>query len=90
MSGAGFVEGDYSAIADEQLDEIEASDPELYNDFLTICELIFTNPDYAQTMSAAIRADVGILMRVAVPGRYPYKVFWSTSGPRVEAVFPYP
>lgn len=83
---SSFVEGEYSAIADEQLDEIEASGPELYNDILPICELIFTNPEYAQSMSAAIRADVGILMRVAVPERYPCTIFWSTSGPRIDSI----
>lgn len=85
----GAVEGSYSRVADEQLDEIEASDPGLYNDLLTICELIFTDPSRAQSMSAAVRTEQGIVFRLAVPGRPPYKVFWSSDGPRIEAVFPY-
>lgn len=83
------VGGSYSEVADEQLDEIEVSDPSLYNDILTVCELIFTDTFHAQSMSAAVRAEHGIVFRLAVPRRHPYKVFWSSGGPRVEAVFPY-
>jgi len=83
------VEGAYSEIADQQLDELERSDPALYNDILTMCEMVFTDPGRAQSMSAAVRAEHGIVFRLAVPGRHPYKVFWSSDGPRVEAVFPY-
>lgn len=82
------VDGAYSEIADQQLDETERSDPELYNDILTMCELVFVDPDRAQSMSAAVQTDEGIVFRLAVPGRYPYKVFWTSDGPRVEAVFP--
>lgn len=81
---------DYSAVADQQLDELQAADPELYNDILTICELVFDHPSRAQAMSAAVRTPAGIVFRLAVPGRSPYKVFWSSSGPRIEAVFPHP
>ena len=90
MSPGGSVSGDYSKVADAQLDELEAADPELYNDVLTVCDLIFRFPERAQSMSSAIRTDQGIRLRIAVPGRHPYKVFWSTDGPRVEAVFPHP
>lgn len=83
------LEGSYSAVADEQLDELEASDPQLYNDILTVCELVFTQPERAQSMSTAIRSEQGIVLRLAVPGRAPYKVFWTSSGPRIEAVFPH-
>lgn len=83
------VQGAYSEIADQQLDELERSNPALYNDVLTMCELVFTDPGRAQTMSAAVRAEQGIVFRLAVPGRHPYKVFWRSDGPRVEAVFPY-
>ena len=82
--------GDYSQVADEQLDEIESTDASLYNDILTICEMIFTNPDRAQAMSSAIQTGQGIRLRLAVPGHHPYKVFWATDGPRIEAVFPHP
>ena len=83
------VDGRYSEIADEQLDAIELSNPALYNDILTVCEMVFTDPGRAQSMSAAVQAEHGIVFRLAVPGRHPYKVFWSSDGPRIEAVFPY-
>ena len=84
------TEGAYSLVADEQLDAIEASHPELYNDLLTVCEFVFAEPGRAQSMSAAVRTEHGIVFRLAVPSRHPYKVFWSLPGPRIEAVFPYP
>lgn len=90
MSDDNATEGEYSAVADEQLDELEASDPRLYNDILTVCESIFAHASSAQSMSAAIQTDQGVVFRLAVPGRHPYKVFWSSAGPRIEAVFPYP
>ena len=80
----------YSEVADEQLDEIQARDPDLYNDILTICELIFTQPARAQSMSTAISIQDGIVLRLAVPGQAPSKVFWTSTEPRIEAVFPHP
>jgi hypothetical protein len=80
----------YSEIADQQLDEIQARDPDLYNDVLTICELIFTNPGRAQSMSTAITTRDGVVLRLAVPSHPPFKVFWTSALPRVEAVFPHP
>jgi hypothetical protein len=86
---ANEVVGDYAEVANEQLDELEAAEPQLYNDILTVCELIFNSPERAQSMSTAIRTDEGIRFRLAVPTRHPYKVFWSSDGPRIEAVSPY-
>lgn len=83
------LEGSFSAIADQQLDRLQIDDPALYNDVLTVCELIFSDPTRAQSMSAAIRTDRGVVFRLAVPGRFPHKVFWVWSGPRIEAVFPH-
>ena len=80
----------YSEVADRQLDELQVSDPELYNDVLTICELVFEHPSRAQAMSTAIQTPDGVVLRLAVPGRFPYKVFWTSSEPRIEAVFPHP
>lgn len=80
---------DYSEVADQQLDELQVSDPDLYNDILTICELVFDHPSRAQAMSAAVQTPGGIVLRLAVPGRFPYKVFWTSSGPRIEAAFPH-
>lgn len=81
---------DYSEVADRQLDELHVSDPDLYNDILTICELVFDHPSRAQAMSTAVKTPDGIVLRLAVPGRFPYKVFWTSSGPRIETVFPHP
>lgn len=81
---------DYSGVADEQLDGLETSDPSLYNDILTMCELVFVNPGRAQAMSTAIQTPQGVVFRLPVPGRHPYKVFWTSEGPRIEAVFPHP
>lgn len=86
----GESAGSYSEVADAQLDEIEAADSQLYNDILTVCELVFTDPERAQSMSAAIRTDHGIVLRLAVPVHAPYKVFWTSEEPRIEAVFPHP
>ena len=79
---------EYSEVADEQLNDLEATNAALYNAVLTACELIGQNPSLAQSMSAAVRTDSGIVFRFPVPDRYPYKVFWSSDGPRIEAVFP--
>lgn len=90
----GAVEGPFSEVADQQLDAIEASDPELLDDVLAACELVFTNPGRAQGMSSAIQTSGGIRVRLPVSDRAPYKVFWSADGddghPRIEAVFPHP
>lgn len=40
----GGVEGDFSEIADEQLNELEQRDPALYADVLTVCEAVFPYP----------------------------------------------
>ena len=80
----------YSEIANEQLDEIDASDAELYNDVRVLCECILDHPDMALSLSRALTTKVGIRLRLAVPGHRPYKAFWSSGGPRVEAVFPHP
>jgi hypothetical protein len=91
VSGVAPVsDGEYSEVADAQLDELEESDPDLYNDVMDVCEAIFASPARAQGMSAAVQTADGIVFRLAVPGRHPYKVFWSSDGPRIEAIFPYP
>lgn len=38
------IEGEYSEIADQQLDNLEERDPTLYNDVLAVCEAIFPYP----------------------------------------------
>ncbi len=80
----------HSEIADAQLDEIEnGDDPELYDALLVVGEFVLANPVQAQARSSALTTLEGICFRVAVPGHHPYKVFWSSDGPRIEAVFPY-
>jgi hypothetical protein len=81
---------DYSEVADRQLDDLQASVPDLSNDILTICELVFDQPGRAQAMSTAVQTPDGIVLRLAVPGRSPYKVFWTSDGPRIEAVSAHP
>jgi hypothetical protein len=80
----------YSEVADEQLDEIETGDLDLYRDVLTICRLVFASPGQARSLSTALTTKDGILLRLTVPGHAPYKVFWTSAEPRVEAVFPHP
>lgn len=88
---SGSVKGAYSQIADQQIDELEAGpDVDLYNAVLDACELIFRFPGKAQSLSTAISTREGVRLRYPVPGHPPYKVFWSSDGPRIEAVFPHP
>lgn len=86
-------DGSYSAVADEQLDELETgADADLYDAVLDACELVFVAPGMAQARSTAINAVEGIRFRLPVAGHPPYKVFWSKTeeGTRIEAVFPHP
>jgi hypothetical protein len=80
----------YSAVADEQRDEIEARDLDLCRDILTICRIIFTSPGQARSLSTALTIKEGIVSRLAVPGHAPYKVFRTSAIPRAEAVLPHP
>ncbi|MDA3642008.1 MULTISPECIES: hypothetical protein [Mycobacterium] len=90
MNDTGDFSGDYSEIADAQLNALEAGpDPGLYNAVLDACELILRFPGQAHALSSAIRTDAGIRLRLPVTGYPPYKVFWSTAGPRLEATFPH-
>lgn len=85
------AEGDYSQIADAQFDALESGpDRNWYNGVLDTIEFIFRLPGQAQSLSTAITTPAGIRMRLPVLGHLPYKVFWSTDGPRIEAVFPHP
>jgi hypothetical protein len=62
---------DYSEVADRQLDELHVADPDLYEDILTICELVSDHPSRARSTSAAVQTPDGIVFRLAVPGRFP-------------------
>ena len=81
----------YSQVANKQLNSLEAgSDVDVYNAILDACELIFRLPAQAQARSTAITTTEGIRLRLPVAGHPPYKVFWSSDGPRIEALFPHP
>lgn len=82
-------EDSYSEVAGQQLDALEAGpDIDLYNAVLDACELILTMPAQARARSTAIKTDQGVGLRLPVVGHPPYRVFWSSDGPRIEAVFP--
>lgn len=86
-----MTDGDYSETADQQLDALErGADGDLYNAVLDACELVFLAPALAQARSTAVTTREGIVLRLPVAGHPPYKVFWTTRGPRIEAVFPHP
>jgi len=58
---------------------------------LDACELVFRLPAKAQSLSTTIVTASGeTVLRLPVAGHPPYKVFWSSAGPRIEAVFPHP
>ena len=85
------VEGDYSEVADAQLDALEIGpDADLYNSVLDTIEFIFRLPGQAQSLSTAITTPDATRMRLPVIGHPPDKVFRSTDGPRIEAIFPHP
>jgi hypothetical protein len=80
----------YSRVADDQLDALEeASDLDLYNAVLDACHLVFEQPAQAQALSTGITTGQGIQV-LPVAGHPPYKVFWSSDGPHIEAIFPRP
>jgi hypothetical protein len=82
---------DYSEVADRQLDVLESGpDAALYNAVLDACDLVFRLSAQARARSTAITTREGPRLRLPVAGHPPYKVFWSTDGPRIEAVFPHP
>lgn len=81
----------YSRVADAQLDALETgSNLDLFNAVLDACDLIFRFTGRAQSLSTAIVTVDGMRLRLPVAGHPPYKVFWSSEGPRIEAVFPRP
>ena len=84
-----MTRGAYSRVADAQLDDIEQrGGAALYNAVLDACELVFSDPATARRASAAITAREGMRLVLPVLGHSPVKVFWSSEGPRIEAVFP--
>jgi hypothetical protein len=84
----------YSEVADQQLDALGRDDPEAYRDVVLLCGLVFDRPGQARAMSSAITTSRGVVLRLAVLGRHPLKIFWTPQGadgdPRVEAVLDHP
>lgn len=82
---------DASQLAEEQFEEIyNGDDVELANAIADAWNLIMQLPGQAQANSDAIRTGAGdIVLRYPVPG-HQLSIFWSTAGPRIEAIFPYP
>lgn len=83
---------DYSATAERQLDDLENdTDIALYLDVLQACKDVLDHPETARIRSAAVTTENGIVFRLPVKGRYPYKIFWTQTEDSVciEAVFRY-
>lgn len=87
-----MVEGDFSYVAIGQLEALEReADASLFDAVLDACDLVFRLPGKAQSLSTTlVIAGGGTVMRLPVAGHPPYTVFWSSAGPRIEAVFPHP
>lgn len=87
-----MVDGDFSEVAIGQWEVLErGADAALFNAVLDACDLVFRLPGKAESLSTTIvTADGGTVLRLPVAGHPPYKVLWSSAGPRIEAVFPHP
>lgn len=82
---------DASRIAEDQFEEIyNGDDVALGNAVADAWDLIMQLPREAQANSDAVRTEAGaVVLRYPVPG-HQHSIFWSTAGPRIEAIFPYP
>jgi hypothetical protein len=81
----------YSAVADAQLDLLEVGPrADLYDAVVSTCMQVFDEPALAQSLSTVIATERGLVLVLPVPRHPPYKVFWTSAGPRIEAVFPRP
>lgn len=49
-----------------------------------------TTQQAPKLFSTVITTDQGLILVLPVAGHPPYKVFWSSDEPRIEAVFPRP
>ena len=80
-----------SSIAVDQMRELKAgADVALYNAVVEACDFVLDATDRARKHSSAVTTAEGVRYRLPVVGYPPYKVFWSSDGPRIEAVFPHP
>lgn len=79
----------YSPKADEQLDQLEGDPAAPWDKILEAIDEVFDRTSSARMHSTSIRTREGIRMRLPVMGT-DYYVVWDASGPRIEAVTPYP
>lgn len=87
MAEQNPITGDYSAVADEQLDALETGpDPDLYNRILDACDLISGHPEPAQLHSSTIVTGDGRTLLVLPVVGGANRVFWSSGPLRIEAV----
>lgn len=80
----------YSKRADEQLDELQRGDDETWNAVCDALEHIEEHTGQAQADSGSFATDDGTVLALPVIGADPLKVFWTTDGPTIKAVFGYP
>ena len=94
MKSSSVPLDEYSEVANQQLDTLEQGpDPDLYNQIIGVCEEIIDNPVHLRKFSTVIQTLEGPRFRTPVPGKDPYKIFWSKTSEglvRIEAVFAYP
>lgn len=81
-----MVEGEYSHVADELLDALEAGPVQRHTGCLPVD---LQRPGTREGLSTAITTREGIRLRPPVVGHPPYKVFWSSDGWRAETVLPH-
>ncbi len=83
----------YSQVAWDQLDDLEAANPDTYADTLDLITSILDDPGQARATADVLTTPAGARFKNLVPDRYPLAVFWSehsADGPRIEAIFPHP
>lgn len=79
----------YSDVAQDQLDAI--TDDALYNDVIDLCEDILADPAPAIFRLNVLVTPDGSVFVANVPGRRPWKVYWTNREDvvRIEAVLPH-
>lgn len=82
----------YSQVAWDQLDALEAGDPDTYADTLDLIEDILDAPGELRGTADVLATPDGPRFKSYVKDRYPLAVLWSdqpAQGPRMETVFPH-
>lgn len=83
---------DFTRIAEEQFEQIyRGDDVDFANAIVDACDLVLNEPGEAQAVSGALITDDGrTILAYPVPGYPGVKIFWSSDGPLVEAIFGWP